>query len=73
MNNITIIQIGNQRAKLYPEGGISYESHVKGIGWCIEDEPDEALESLAERMQRDLQSRRKTAYDIAISQDMHQE
>jgi hypothetical protein len=32
---MVIVSHGEERAKVYPEGGICWEMYVDGPGWCV--------------------------------------
>ncbi len=41
---------GKQRLKVYPEGGCELERHVKGIGWCIDNESCDGIGAVKEAL-----------------------
>lgn len=41
------VQMDDERATVYREGGIAFARLVPGIGWVLDDEPSEAIQSLA--------------------------
>ena len=54
-----ILQYNGQRAKLHPEGGLSFSVYVPKIGWVSNDEGectprDPFLEMLADKMRSEL-------------------
>lgn len=45
---MTTIRHDDERAHVYPEGGIGYEVHVSGIGWTVDTQPSGMIQRLAE-------------------------
>lgn len=36
---ICTVQIGDERARVYCEGGVGFDRFVKGVGWVVNDKP----------------------------------
>jgi len=46
MSCITV-SVGEERARLFREGGTGYEVYVRGLGWVTEESPSPLIEMLA--------------------------
>ncbi len=40
---IVRVRLYDEQAKVYAEGGIGFERHVKGIGWIVNDRPSKLI------------------------------
>ena len=47
MDATVTVQVGDERARIYAEGGIGYSRRVPGIGWILEDNPSPEMERRA--------------------------
>jgi hypothetical protein len=45
------VTVGQERARIYQEGGIGFEHFIRGIGWCVDDRPSLYIAKLARRVQ----------------------
>jgi len=45
------VRVAGERARIYREGGISYDEYVHGIGWILNDSPSLVIELVAEKIQ----------------------
>ena len=51
---MTTVRHDDERAHLYPEGGIGYETHVRGIGWVVDFKPSGMIQRLARAVYESL-------------------
>lgn len=48
------VQLGDERARVYVEGGIGFDHHMRGIGWVVNDTPSPMMGRLAVVMRNAL-------------------
>lgn len=45
---MVFVRLGQERARIYLEGGIGFDQHIKGLGWVVNDHcPSPAIGKLA--------------------------
>lgn len=42
-----IVRFGDERARVYAEGGIGFDRYLKGIGWVVCDRPGRLISKYA--------------------------
>lgn len=43
-----VVRLGQERARIYHEGGVGFDQHIKGVGWVVNDHcPSLAIGKLA--------------------------
>lgn len=44
---MAFVRLGQERARVYFEGGISFEHYIRNIGWVADNGPNPALAKIA--------------------------
>lgn len=44
---MVIVQYGDERARVYLEGGIGFDHFIRGVGWVVNDQPGSLIFKLA--------------------------